>query len=51
MRKRLSNTFLGYFWITFALTVFSTLLAFVLLSVASRWIAGELAKTVILPVP
>lgn len=44
MRKRLSNTFLGYFWITFALTVFSTLLAFVLLSVASRWIAGELAK-------
>ena len=44
MRKRLSNTFLGYFWITFALTIISMVLAFVLLSVASNWIAGSLAK-------
>ncbi|NLD48675.1 MAG: HAMP domain-containing histidine kinase [Clostridiaceae bacterium] len=44
MKRKLSNQFLGNFWVIFLLTILSTVLALVLLSVASRLISGSLAK-------
>lgn len=44
MKRKLSNQFLRNFWVIFILTILDTVLAFVLLSFASRWIAGSLAK-------
>jgi signal transduction histidine kinase len=44
MKAKLSNQFLGNFWLIFLLTIFATVLAFVLLSAASGLIAGSLAK-------
>jgi len=44
MTRKLSNQFLGNFWVTFLLTVLATVLAFVLLSFASGLISDSLAK-------
>jgi hypothetical protein len=44
MSKKISNQFLGNFWVMFLLTIVATVLAFILLSVASGWIAGSLSK-------
>ena len=44
MKRKLSNQFLGNFWVMFLLTILATVLAFILLSVASGLISGTLAK-------
>jgi signal transduction histidine kinase len=44
MTKKLSNQFLGNFWLIFLLTILATSLAFVLLSFASGLISDSLAK-------
>jgi signal transduction histidine kinase len=44
VKRKLSNQFLRYFWVMFLLFILATVLAFVLISVASSWIAGSLAK-------
>jgi signal transduction histidine kinase len=44
MKRKLSNQFLGNFWLIFLMTILATVLAFVLLSAASGLIAGSLAK-------
>ncbi|NLT48944.1 MAG: HAMP domain-containing protein, partial [Clostridiales bacterium] len=44
MNRKLSNQFLGNFWVIFLLTILATALAFILLSVASGLISESLAK-------
>lgn len=44
MRRKLSNQFLSSYLVVLLLTILATALAFVLLSLASEWIEGGLAK-------
>jgi len=44
MKRKLSNQFFVNFWVIFLLTTFATVLAFILLTIASSLISGSLAK-------
>lgn len=44
MKRKLSNQFFKNFWFSFLLFVLATVMAFVMLSVASGWISDSLAK-------
>ena len=44
-KAKLSNQFLRNFWVIFLITILATVLAFALLSFASRLISDSLTKT------